>query len=175
RKEGHFWSVIEEPVWLLQLVEVCDHLERGAIEIFLVSGCAVCLELKDREHVHVVDPKASFGGEAVGLRILPLAIGELFAVGEVFGILVEDEDFEGHSAEDLVIDVASLADQVGFSAAGQQRVEAIYQFVLQLLVGCEVREGQGSVPGANLAIEDGMPLVRSGNEMLSDTLPNFLG
>ena len=74
-EEGDVLSMMEQAIWLLKFVEVRDHLGRVAIKIFAVAGGAVGLKLQDGKHVHVVDPVAGLGGEAVGLRILPLAIG----------------------------------------------------------------------------------------------------
>jgi hypothetical protein len=38
--------VIEQAVGLLQLVQIGDHFERGAIQVDLIAGGAVGLELK---------------------------------------------------------------------------------------------------------------------------------
>ena len=119
--------MVEEAVGLLQLVEIGDHLFRVAVEIDAVAGGAVGLQLQHGEHVHVVDPEAGFAGEAVGLRVLPLAVGPVFAFGQVFGIFGLDGDLEGHDAEDGVVDVMANGSACGLGAAGHQRIESVDQ------------------------------------------------
>ena len=98
----------EEAVGLLQLVQIGNHLLGEAVEIDAVAGGAVGLKLQQGEHVHIVDPEARFGGEPVGLRVLPLAIRPPFAIGQILWILGLDGDLQRNDAEDGVVHMAPL-------------------------------------------------------------------
>ena len=74
-EEGHIGRVVEKAVGLLKFVKISDHLCGVAIEILFVAGGAIGLELKDREHIHVIDPEAGLIGETVGCWVLPLLVG----------------------------------------------------------------------------------------------------
>src|SRR5258708_6010543 len=82
-KERHVRSVVEESVWFLQFVEICDHLSRTSVQILPVLCGAIGFQLKHSEHVHVIYPIAGFYREAVGLRHFPLSICPYLAVGQI--------------------------------------------------------------------------------------------
>ena len=124
----------EEAVGLLQLVEIRDHLFRVAVQILLVAGRAVRLQLQHGQHVHVVDPVARLVGEAVGRGIVPLLIGEGLAEGKELRIFGLDGDLERHDAKDLVVDVMAPGDARLLGAAGHQRLELLNQLLPQRVV-----------------------------------------
>src|SRR5215472_7206390 len=160
-EERNVWSMIEKAVRLLKLVEVGDHFESCPVEILLVSGCAIGRQLKDRKHVHVVDPVTRLGREPIGLRILPLAVSVLFTVCEVLLIFGEDEDLERNNPEDLVIHMSARTNQVCFSPARKQRIKASDQLFLKVFVGGQLRKSQCAIPCADFAVEDGFALMRT--------------
>src|SRR5215469_4327971 len=73
-EEWHIRSMIEEAIWLLQLVEICGHLLRIAIEVLPVASRAIGFQLEDRQHVHVVDPVTGLSRKPIRLRVLPLPV-----------------------------------------------------------------------------------------------------
>src|SRR5215471_14332197 len=89
-EEWDIRSMKEKTIRLLQLVEISSHLQRGAVEITTVAGCAECLHLQNGAHVHIVDPETGFRSQAalqalrlhslanlnVGRQALPLGISE---------------------------------------------------------------------------------------------------
>ncbi len=166
---------------------------RVAVEILAVAGGAVGLELKHGEHVHVVDPVAGLGREAVevgggegcagvvdaGLGG-PLAVGDGEAHLEVFGIgagqvVGDDGELERNGAEHGGVDVVAGGKAGGFGAAGEQRGEAGYEFVAEGVVVGELGEGEGAVPGADLGIVDGVfALERHGGEFFGESFADLL-
>ena len=128
--------MIEQAVGLLQLVQVGDHFERGAIQIDLIAGGAVGLELEDGDHVGVVDPEAGLARKPFGRGVLPLLVGQLLAEREVLRVLGADEQLQGHDAENGVVDVALPGDQLLLSLFGPPGVVALHQRVgHRLIVG----------------------------------------
>ena len=163
--------MVEEAVGLLQLVEIGDHLLCVAVEILLVAGGAIGLELQHGEHVHVVDPVARLGGEAVGLRVLPLAVGPPLAFLEKLLVLGLTGDLERHDAEDGVVHVAADGTALGLGAAGHQRLKLLDQLIAQSGVVRQLGELQRAVPGADLGVVDGLGvLVRAGDEVFGQLL-----
>ena len=68
--------VIKESVGLLEFVQIGGHLQCCAVDVFAISGGAICLYLQHREHIHVVDPEAAFRRQSITCRRLPLPVGK---------------------------------------------------------------------------------------------------
>src|SRR5205807_9902997 len=64
RERRDIRGVIEQAIGLLQFVEICGHFQRGTVKIFGVSSGAECLDLQDRDHVHVIDPETGLRSQA---------------------------------------------------------------------------------------------------------------
>ena len=97
-------------------------------------------------------------------------------VVEILLVLGLDVDFQGHGAEDGVVDVIALGDQRAFRAAGHQGIEFLDQPVAQIGVVRELGEVERAIPGADFAVEDGarVVLVRAGDEVLGQRLTHLL-
>jgi hypothetical protein len=180
----HVGRVEEEPVGLLQAVQIDDHLVRIAVKIFAVAGGAVRLQLQHGEHIHVVDPEAGLGretvlhqrvvhilrqlGRGVGSQRPPLTVGPPLADFEILRVidgqaLGLDGDLQWNDTEDGIIDVMTLRRKAGLGTARHQRRKLRNQRIAQRVVMGELREGQRAIPGAHLGIADNdHPSGRSG-------------
>ena len=175
-EEGDVFGVVEEAVGLLKAVEVGDHFFGVAVEVLLVSGGAIGLELQHGEHVHVVDPEAGLGGKAVGLGILPLAVGPADTFLEKLGVFGLDGDLEGNDAEDGVVDVVAEGDAGLIVAAGHHRLEAGDEALAEVVVVGELGVGERAIPGTDLGVvERRGVLVGAGDEVLGEAFADLLG
>ena len=172
--EGRVGRVEEEAVRLLELVQVGDHRQGGAIEVPGLAGRAVGLDLDRGDHVHVVDPVAGLGGDAVRGRGLPLLVREAAAQLEEGRLLRLEVDLERHRPEHAIVDVGVRGDVLR-ALGRQERVELAYQPVPQVGVADELRERQGAVPGTDLGVDDETrgPLERAHHEVQGDALPDL--
>ncbi len=148
----------EQPVRLLEAVEICRHGPGGAVEVHGIAGRAEGLGLQQRDHVHVVDPIPGFGGDAVGRGCRPLRVGEPPSERKVFGFPRHPGEFERDGAEDAVVDVFALG-EMPCVVGEEQGIELLDQAGLQVAVAGQLRDGQRAVPGANLRIMDRPLLV----------------
>ncbi len=170
-EERHVGRVIEEAVRLLQLVEIGRHLQRITIEILPVPGCAVRLQLQDREHIHVVDPEAGLVRQAVGLRIIPLLVGPLLTIREIFLLVRLKANLQRNGAEDVVIDVMPRRDVRFFSATGHDGIKLLDQLLGQIGVVRELSKRQRAVPRADFGVVNRRcVLVRAGHEVIGKAL-----
>ena len=108
--------MVEEPVRLLQLVQVHRHLECGPVKVFGITGSAIRLQLHDDEHVHVVDPHASLRAKSVSRGVLPLFVRSRLSQIEIFLLLGQNVDFKWHCAKDCAVHMVRHWDEVGFLA-----------------------------------------------------------
>src|ERR1039458_1650442 len=170
-EEGDIGGVVEEAVGLLELVKIGDHFESVAIEIFVVAGGAVGLELQDGQHIHVVDPIAGLGGEAVGLRVLPLAVGPRLTIREILWVLGLHAYFERDDAEDGVVHMMADGDAGGLGSSGHERGKLVDQALAKRVVVGELSNREGAVPAGAFAVEAGaVALMRGGGDGLGATL-----
>jgi hypothetical protein len=79
--------------------------------------------------------------QAVGLRVLPLAIGPVFAFGQKLGIFGLNRDFERNNAEDRVVDVMAQGTTISLGAPGHQGLKLVDQGIAQRVVMGELGEG----------------------------------
>ena len=170
--------MIEQAVGPLQLVQVGGHFERGAVQVDLVAGGAVGLELEDGDHIRVVDPETGFAGQAIGRGVLPLLVGQLLAEREVLRILGADVQLQRHDAEDGVVDVALPGDDLLLSLFGPPRVVALDQRVGHRLIVGQLGELERGVPGGILGVMNigpGRNPARWHEHVLDNFLADFLG
>ncbi len=144
--ERHVGRVVEKAVQKLQLVEVEDELLRGAVDVLPVARKTIRLRLEGGDHVGVVDPEARLvrvallpPGKArlvgrlvvprrriVGLRLLPLLVGERETeIARAF-LAGEDGDLERHGTHDGEVDVLELRQDVPLrTVVGRERVDQL--------------------------------------------------
>ncbi len=173
-EEWHIGGMIKEPVRLLQLIEIGDHFLRVPVQILLVSCCPIRFQLKDSQHIHVVNPISGFRRKTVRLRVFPLTVGILLAVVEILLVLGLHTNFQGDDTENFVIHVSAWADHIGLGSAWKQWIEAFDEFVSQSGIRSQLCESQRPIPGADFSVEDGRMLMRTGNEVFCKSLPNLL-
>ncbi len=165
----------KQPVRLLQLVEVRNHLGRIPIQIFLVVRGAIRLELQNRQHVHVVDPVARFCREPIRLRILPLPIGPRLPVRQVLRVFRLHADLERNDAEDGVVDVMADGNAASLGAPRHQWLKLVNQLCTERVIVRELGKGQRAIPCAYFAIKNGaVALVRAGDEVFGNPLAYIL-
>ena len=75
-RERRAGAVVEEAVRALHLVEVEQHLVRGALRVDAPLGLAERVELEDRDHEHVVHPEARLRRVAALPQLLALLVAE---------------------------------------------------------------------------------------------------
>ena len=172
----HVGSVEEEAVGLLQLVEIGDHLLRVAVEILLVAGGAIGLELQHGEHVHVVDPVARLGGEAVGLRVLPLAVGEgSCRRRDTSGLWSGWRSPAARRRRSSRRRGGAVGMRSASAPPGISGSNLLISSCAQSVVVRELGKAQRAVPGADLGVVNGLGvLVRTGDEVLGELLAHLL-
>ena len=166
----------EESVGLLEFVEVSGHLQRATVAVLDVIGRAEGLHLDRGDHEHVVDPETGLFGEAVGSGVLPLLVGVLQAQVQVLLVIGLDEQLKRDGAKDRGVHMHSArGKQAGFLRR-QQGVETLDQPGGEVLIAGHLREGQASVPSADLRVNDAiLRHVRARDEALRHTLADFRG
>ncbi len=171
--------MVEEAAGLLKFVEVGDHFDGGAVEVFGVFGGAVGLEFDAGDHEHVINPVAglpgeagggvsaavSGGGEVVGGVDLEVVGGELgielgvgvgFAGGEVFGFVGDEVHLEGDDGADFGI-FAYGFEHAGVGGAGLADLGGVVgdDGVKLGFVADGVVEAECAVGDAGFGVDDG--------------------
>ena len=104
-----------------------------------------------------------------------MAVGPGLTVGQILWILGLHADFERDDAENGIVHMMTDGDARGLGSSGQERGELVDQALAKCVVMGELRNREGAIPCGAFAVEDGaIALMRSGDEVLGETLADFL-